>query len=70
MTGPVNDLQYTAQLVRELCGDRFLALAPEHQGAICAMFDDIMNEEGIEALTPARVDTIIAYTATHLLDAA
>lgn len=70
MTGPANDLPYTEQLAWELCGDRFAALAPAHRGAVCAMFDDIMDQEGIEALTPARVDTIIAYTATHLSDAA
>lgn len=57
------DRAYVDQLFDEYCGDRAASLAPERLHAARALFGEIMWDEGIEALTPGRLDCILDFAA-------
>jgi len=65
-----DDRVYADQMFDEYYGERVATLTPERLSAARELFSDIMWHEGIEALTPARLDTILDYTAELLPDAA
>ena len=64
------DHDYEDALFKEYCGDRVAALSPERRRAAHDLFCDVMWHEGIEALTPERLDCILDFAAETLPDAA
>ena len=62
------DRVYADQMFDEFYGDRAAALTPQRLSAARELFSDIMWHEGIEALTPARLDTILDYAALECPD--
>lgn len=65
MSDVQDDQGYVEQLVEEYCGERIAGFPRACRIEIHRLFGDVMWHEGIEALTPARVDTIIAYATAH-----
>ncbi|MBK3775336.1 hypothetical protein JJL56_09600 [Azospirillum sp. YIM DDC1] len=65
-----DDHAYVDQLVVEYYGDRLTGLAPERLAALHALFGEVMWHEGIEALTPQRLNTLLDFTEEELSHAA
>lgn len=70
MSQPDEDRIYAEQMFDEYFGERAASLTPKRLCAARELFADIMWHEGIEALTPARLESILDYTAELLPDAA
>ncbi|KAA0687198.1 hypothetical protein [Azospirillum brasilense] len=65
-----DDHAYVDQLVVEYYGDRLTGLAPARLAALHALFGEVMWHEGIEALTPQRLNTLLDFTEEELSHAA
>ncbi|AIB12556.1 hypothetical protein ABAZ39_11235 [Azospirillum argentinense] len=65
-----DDRAYVDQLVVEYYGDRLTALSPERLAALHVLFGEVMWHEGIEALTPQRLNTLLDFTEEELSHAA
>ncbi|MDQ2101485.1 hypothetical protein [Azospirillum isscasi] len=65
-----DDRAYVDQLVVEYYGDRLAGLAPERLAALHDLFGEVMWHEGIEALTPQRLNTLLEFSAEELSHAA
>ncbi|MCW2243293.1 hypothetical protein [Azospirillum canadense] len=70
MSQSTEDRIYEDALFTEYCGDRVAALSPQRRRTAHDLFCDVMWHEGIEALTPERLDCILDFAAETLPDAA
>ncbi|WP_448204720.1 hypothetical protein [Azospirillum sp. sgz302134] len=57
-----DDRDYTEQMFKEYYGERLAGLPADRVAAACDLFGEVMWHEGIEALTPERLDTILEFT--------
>ena len=70
MAFPDDDRAYVEQLVEEYYGNRLDGFAPERLAALQELFGEVMWHEGIEALTPHRLDALLEFTEEELSHAA
>ncbi|HYG89577.1 MAG TPA: hypothetical protein VD978_25355 [Azospirillum sp.] len=59
---------YVEHLVGDYFGDRITMLAPQQQDTLTALVGEIIWQEGIEALTPARLKSVTELATDHPWD--
>ncbi|MGQ9365489.1 hypothetical protein [Azospirillum sp. ST 5-10] len=62
--------EYVEQLIAECCGGKAAVLRPPERAAFATLFADVLWHEGIEALTPERLDILLDFVSHRLPRAA